>query len=213
MGFVRFRHDALGDIGRVQRQQLFMRAVMEKALQPSSWSHLPKLVEIGEEYIHTDLSTPDIMEMATFARAIPKKNQSLVMLPGQFASNGDWVASRNEVRRMVARLMGSSFVTTERPNVRITVQNESSMPGLGQRLAKLLRAKGYPVNVKAPDKRPEPAKRTEIVAQRANPEDAELVRADLGDRGDIVNASVGDLESEITIVIGDDLAPLASASK
>src|SRR4029077_19223529 len=53
MGFVRFRHDALGDIGRVQRQQLFIHAVLEKAMQPESWTHLPKLIQIGEQYVQT----------------------------------------------------------------------------------------------------------------------------------------------------------------
>ena len=85
MGFVRFRHDALGDIGRVQRQQIFIRAVLAKALNPESWSHLPKLMEIAQQYISTDLSPGGMMEMATFARAVPKKNQTMVMLPGTFS--------------------------------------------------------------------------------------------------------------------------------
>ena len=212
MGFVRFRHDALGDIGRVQRQQLFIHAVMEKALQPDSWSHLPKLVSIGQEYISTDLSPADIMQIATFARAVPKKNQQLAMLPGQFSGN-DWVSSPKDIRRMVSRLMGSSFVTADRPKVRVTVVNESSVPGLGQKIARLLRAKGYPVFVKPPEKRPAPTKQTHIIAQKANTEDAEMVKGDLGDHGDIVTASVGDIDSEITVIAGDDLQPLSSASK
>jgi LCP family protein required for cell wall assembly len=212
MGFVRFRHDALGDIGRVQRQQLFMTAVMEKAIQPGSWAHLPRLIEIGQQYIATDLSPTDIMEIASFARAVPKKNQSFVMLPGEFAGNGDWVTTKTDVRRMSARLLGSSFVTSDRPNVRITLENQSSLPLLGPKLARMLRAKGYPVNVKQPDKQDAPTKKTRIIAQRANPEDAELVHGDLGDQGEIINASVGDLQSEITVIAGDDLEGLVSAA-
>ena len=34
MGFVRFRHDALGDIGRVQRQQIFIQQSSAKAMNP-----------------------------------------------------------------------------------------------------------------------------------------------------------------------------------
>jgi hypothetical protein len=213
MGFVRFRHDALGDIGRVQRQQIFIRAVMEKALEPQSWSHLPKLLQISNQYLETDLSPGDIMEMATFARAVPKPSQQLVMLPGQFAGNGDWVVSKADVRRMVARLMGSSFVNADRPDVRISVVNESSYPGLGNKIARMLRSKGYPVIVKPPEKRNAGAKGSHIIAQRGNPEDAELVKSDLQNHGDIVNASVGDLESAVTVIAGDDLQPIVSASK
>jgi len=43
-----FSSRCAGDIGRVQRQQLFMHAVMDKALQPESWSHLPQLMVIGQ---------------------------------------------------------------------------------------------------------------------------------------------------------------------
>lgn len=212
MGFVRFRHDALGDIGRVQRQQLFIRAVLEKALQPESWAHLPKLVQIGEQYVETDLSPADIMEMSTFARAVPKPNQQLMMLPGDFSGN-DWVASRNDVHRIVARMMGSSFVTPERRAVQISVENDSSYPNLGYKIAKLLRSKGYPVNVKPPEQRKEPAKATHIIAQQGNPEDAQMVKTDLADHGEIVNASVGDLHSAITIQAGDDLQSLVTGSK
>jgi hypothetical protein len=91
--------------------------------------------------------------------------------------------------------------------------NESSVPGLGQKIARFLRSKGYPVFVKPPEKRPEPAKQTHIIAQKANTEDAEMVKGDLDDHGDIVTASVGDIDSEITVIAGDDLQPVASASK
>lgn len=212
MGFVRFRHDALGDIGRVQRQQIFMRAVLEKALQPESWSHLPKLMSIAENYILTDLSPADMMELSTFARAVPKANQSMVLMPGQFAGNGDWVVSQNDVRRMVRRMMGSSFVTNDRPEIRVTVENQSSVPTLGRAIVKKLRAKGYQVIVKQAEGAP--LKRTHIIAQRANPEDAELVRSDLGlDHGEITNASVGDIESAVTVQVGDDLQSLSTNNK
>ena len=35
--FLRFRYDAYGDIGRVQRQQTFMRALVEEALSPKNY--------------------------------------------------------------------------------------------------------------------------------------------------------------------------------
>lgn len=54
-------------------------------------------------------------------------------------------------------------------------------------------------------------KRTRIVAQKANPEDASLVKVDLGNIGDMVNASVGNIESAVTIVVGNDLAQRIAA--
>jgi len=103
MGFVRFRHDALGDIGRVQRQEIFLRAVLDKAINPTSWPHVPKLLEIAQNYLDSDLSMKDMMGIANFVRGVPKSNQLLTMMPGSFTGSGDWSVARSDVRRMVAR--------------------------------------------------------------------------------------------------------------
>jgi polyisoprenyl-teichoic acid--peptidoglycan teichoic acid transferase len=213
MGFVRYRHDALGDIGRVQRQQIFLHAVLDKAKQPASWAHLPQLMEIAQKYISTDMSVPDMMAVAGFARAVPKQNQFLALMPGTFGDSGDWIVSRSDIRKMVARLEGSTFVNADRHDVRVSVENASSTPGLASQIAKMLRAKGYEANARSSaDGHLEPNKHTRIIAQKANTEDAELVKLDLGNTGEVVNASVGDIESTVTVIAGEDMAPLMSAS-
>lgn len=207
MGFVRFRHDALGDIGRVQRQEIFLRAVLDKALNPSSWTHLPKLLDIAQSYVASDLTVEQMMSMATFVRGVPKSNQVLTMMPGSF-SDGGWVVARSDVRRMVARLMGANFVESPRDEIRITVENASNIPGTGYKVAHILEGRGYKSIsvVKTAMELEGGLKRTRIVAQKANPEDAGLVKVDLGNIGDMVNASVGNIESSVTIVVGNDLA-------
>lgn len=208
MGFVRFRHDALGDIGRVQRQQIFIRAVLDKAIKPESWSHLPKLIEIADRYIKTDMNMGDLIGIAAFVRAVPKENQFLAMLPGTFSGTGDWLVERSDIHRMVARLTGASFVTVSRDGLRVSIVNASSNETLGVRLSKALRAKGYTsVFLKSgKSEMVRPLRRSRFIAQRGNPEDASLVKEDLDDCGDVVSASVGDIESAVTILAGEDLA-------
>jgi len=208
MGFVRFRHDALGDIGRVQRQEIFLRAVLDKAINPTSWPHVPKLLEIAQNYLDSDLSMKDMMGIANFVRGVPKSNQLLTMMPGSFTGSGDWSVARSDVRRMVARLNGANFVESSRDEIRLSIENNSSVEGMGFRLAKIMGIKGYKnvVVLKSNLELSEPVKRTRIFAQKANPEDAGLVKIDLGNIGDIHNVSVGNLDSSVTIIIGDDLA-------
>jgi LCP family protein required for cell wall assembly len=209
MGFVRFRHDVLGDIGRVQRQEIFIRAVLDKAMKPESWSHLPKLIEIAQNYISTDMSTAELMQTAAFVRGVPKKNQYLAMLPGDFSGTGDWIADRTDTRRMVARLLGSSFVTTDRDRIHIVVINQSSVSTTGNKVARRLRQKGYRwIAVRDAEKNSKPFKQSRIIAQLGNTEEADMVRNDLDDLGDVVNASVGDIKSAVTVQAGDDLANL-----
>lgn len=208
MGFVRFRHDALGDIGRVQRQEIFLRAVLDKALNPTSWPHIPRLLEIAQKYISTDLSLPQMGEMANFVRGVPKSNQLLTMMPGNFTDAGDWDVSKSDVRKVVSRMMGANFMETTRGDIKIVIGNSSSIEGMGFKLAHILESKGYRgvIVQKAILELSDSVKRTRIIAQKANPEDASLVKADLGNIGDVVNASVGDYQSSVTIIIGDDLA-------
>jgi LCP family protein required for cell wall assembly len=212
MGFVRFRHDALGDIGRVQRQQLFLQAVIEKAKQPSSWTHIPQLLAIAERYISTDLSMTQMMGIADFARTVPKANQFLCMLPGNFGE-GDWVVHNREKRALIARLQGLNTVSVDKHDIRVCVQNGTNTPGLAMHLSEILKAKGYVVSVRSTsDQHLAPAQRTKIIAEKGNTEDADAIRTDLGNRGEVISASIGDLESAVTVVAGEDVSDLISAS-
>jgi LytR cell envelope-related transcriptional attenuator len=93
------------------------------------------------------------------------------------------------------------------------VENASSIPGTGFKVARLLEGRGYKniSVVKSAMELENGLKRTRIVAQKANPEDASLVKVDLGNIGDMVNASVGNIESAVTIVVGNDLAQRIAA--
>jgi anionic cell wall polymer biosynthesis LytR-Cps2A-Psr (LCP) family protein len=78
MGFVRFRHDALGDIGRVQRQQLFIQAILDKALSPASWGKVAQLLQIAQRHVKTDLDISQTMKLLTFVRQVPKSNVTYI---------------------------------------------------------------------------------------------------------------------------------------
>ncbi len=213
MGFVRFRHDELGDIGRVQRQEIFLRAVLDKALKPESWQHIPELLAIGRKYVATDLSDPEILSMTTFVRAVPKANQQLVMLPGRFSNSGDWAVDQQDVQLIVGRLTGSASEASVKPDIRIAIENASSDPELGHKLSKLLRGKGYTVVAVRSHNHNATRRGTRIIAQRANPHEATMVKADLGNLGEVVAASIGDIDSTVTLVAGEDLVPLVTANK
>ncbi|MBZ0189482.1 MAG: LCP family protein [Candidatus Obscuribacterales bacterium] len=212
MGFVRFRHDGLGDIGRVQRQEIFIRAVLDKAMQPSSWTHIPKLLEIAGRFVLSDLDTGAMASLASFVKAVPTENQTLVMLPGRFSGTGDWDVDRSDTRKIIAKMLGSTFVEAERKRLVVSLVNNSSDKRLTRKVYALLRKKGYRnLRMKgSKDKANGPAAVSEIIAQRGNPEDALVVKSDLGGCGTLVNASVGDIDSYVTVVVGDDLQALVS---
>jgi polyisoprenyl-teichoic acid--peptidoglycan teichoic acid transferase len=210
MGFVRFRHDALGDIGRVQRQELFLRAVEEKALDPLSWAKVPKLLSIAQDYVLTDMDTGKLMQLASFVRAVPKANQQMIMLPGNFTGTGDWAVTDEEVQHVVAHLLGQPVQPNTKEAISVTVENATADPENGRKLYKYLSACGYKVVSyrSKSDVFGAPLRKTRIIAQKGNTEEAMLIKQDLLDRGDIVNASVGDIQSAVTVVAGDDVTAL-----
>ncbi|MDI7741807.1 LCP family protein [Lysinibacillus fusiformis] len=59
LGYARFRHDADGDFGRVERQQKVIDALKDELLSPKNINNLPKLIGAAQGYITTDLTTSE----------------------------------------------------------------------------------------------------------------------------------------------------------
>jgi LCP family protein required for cell wall assembly len=59
-GFLRFRHDELGDIGRMERQKLVLKEVFKKLANPAMATRLPELMNIAGKDVLTDLSPVDM---------------------------------------------------------------------------------------------------------------------------------------------------------
>ncbi len=213
MGFVRFRHDALGDIGRVQRQEIFIQAVMDKALSPASWSKVPQLLQIASSHVKTDLNVKQIMQILSFVRAVPKANQHMVMLPGNFSGTGDWAVDEEALSSVLASMSGQKQIAAERNRLKIAIENSSSKSGLARRLSSYLSRLGYQIVSSSgkSDIYPAPQASTKIIAMRANTQEALLLKADLQNHGEVVSASIGDIQSNLTLVAGDDMIPLVES--
>lgn len=107
LGFVRFREDALGDIGRTSRQQLFLKALEKALLQPGNILKLPALVSEFGKTVDTDLTRSDELGMAYHASSF--KGYQLVneTLPGAYYSvNGIsyWLVNPKEAQWYANRL-------------------------------------------------------------------------------------------------------------
>jgi len=57
--FARFRNQQYGDIGRVQRQQILLKALQQKIFSPTILPSLPKAVQVLQQYIDTNLSVEE----------------------------------------------------------------------------------------------------------------------------------------------------------
>lgn len=64
-GFLRFRNDELGDLGRMERQKLVLREVFRKLVQPSTLAQLPMLLKIAGNDVKTDLTPVEMGQLLT----------------------------------------------------------------------------------------------------------------------------------------------------
>ena len=81
-GYLRFRKDGLGDIGRTSRQQWFVKAVLEKLQSPSVITQIPEVLNIASTYVKTNLSLYEMSHLAAALRNIDMSDVEFATLPG-----------------------------------------------------------------------------------------------------------------------------------
>lgn len=64
-GFLRFRHDEMGDIGRLERQQLALQALFRKLTRPEHLVRLPVLLAAAGKDLKTDLGPMELGGLIT----------------------------------------------------------------------------------------------------------------------------------------------------
>ena len=87
--YVRYRHDELGDIGRVERQQNFLKALNSQMLQSGTILKLPTLITTISKYVHTDMNITALIKVANTMRDMKSDSLHTEMLPGDFATIDD----------------------------------------------------------------------------------------------------------------------------
>ncbi len=215
--FARFRHDAYGDIGRVQRQQMLMKSLRNRLSSPAVIPKLPQIINMMQKYVDTNLSIEEMLAVATFGLQLDQGNFRQVLLPGRFSDPGEFAASywvmddagRDRVLETYFNLQpktannGTSDATTaSMDNLRIAIQNASDQPEAGEQFARYLRERGFS-NVYVIEDWSDRLRQTQIIAQTGDVTAATNLQKMLG-LGQIEADSTGELGSDLTLRIGAD---------
>lgn len=207
---LRFRYDKNGDIGRIQRQQMVMKALMEQALNPTTVARTPKILSVIQSHIDTNLSVEELLALVGFSVQTERSRVQMLMLPGDFNGDGHrsvsyWLPSQRRIQSMVAKYFDQGYGDRERldpSRIRVAIQDGSNDPRAVPLLIDSLRRAGYQnVSVDAP--LVEPLRVTHIVAQQGDDESARAIYRALG-IGDIRVETSGSLYSDVTIKVGRD---------
>jgi LCP family protein required for cell wall assembly len=227
--YVRFRHDDLGDIGRVQRQQEVLKAIFRSALQPSTLKQLPQIIQVIKENVDTDLSVGAMLGITQFLSSSDSQCDScalhlplnLVMLPGRFSRPKEyplsyWIENPEATAPILARYFNVSKVkrnaianSTSSPHeLRVAVLNATGKEEEGTKALLFLRKQGFEntyITNHEIDSTTIPLSETQIIAQRGDRDAAEMLKNTLG-LGTVQVVSTGDIGSDVTVVVGTDWA-------
>jgi len=105
--YVRFRKDELGDIGRVQRQQKFLKAAAEQMFSVQNVTKISSLLATLDKYIQTDLNTLTMLKAANSFKFFGDDKMRSCMLYGKFDDQSGisyWYADEEAVNKSLEEL-------------------------------------------------------------------------------------------------------------
>ncbi|HEY3425808.1 MAG TPA: LCP family protein [Negativicutes bacterium] len=105
--YVRFRHDELGDIGRVRRQQYFLEALTNQLLQAGTILKIPSLLTTITHYVKTDLNSYTLLKVANILKDIKADSLHTDMVPGDFATINNssyWLPDMAAMQKILDKL-------------------------------------------------------------------------------------------------------------
>ena len=123
--YVRYR-DGEGDIGRVGRQQKFVKAVLAKVISPDMLPRLPQLVEEVRMAVETDMSVTELLEFAKLMQDVHKSGLEVQMVPGQPAFLKDisyWIPDITDVRQLLPQALGLEVTPEEQEAAQVAEES------------------------------------------------------------------------------------------
>jgi len=199
MGYVRFRHDATGDLGRMERQRYFLRAVVSQIMKPNNVSRLPQLAQAFVETVNTDLRVKDLLTLKKLVEQSGPDGVRAETLPGEPKTiHGQSMIELDpeKVTEAVGRVLRGQGLSVQ-------VLNGTYLNGLGARAAATLEEAGCDITEVANAE--ETTDTTFIISHRGGPRRAERVSEWLGGVGVISVQPEGGNPADVTVVVGRDL--------
>ena len=219
--FVRFREEVHGDIGRVQRQQVLLKALRSRVTNVAVLPRLPQIIRVMQKYVDTNLSFQEMLALIGFSLDLERDDLKMVMLPGRPSSRNEYFASywvideagRDRVLEEYFNIKLNKFNYNNIYNSmevneisplenKIAVQNASSYSQAATKFAQYLRDQGF-YNVYVVPDWSDKQRFTQVIVQGGYLESAEVVKNTLG-FGKIEAASTGEIGSDFTIRLGED---------
>lgn len=157
VGYLRFRKDGLGDIGRTQRQQFFLKALMEKMQTPQAIAKIPDILDAVTKYVKTDMSFYEISQLAALSKSIDANRIEFATLPGAPNKHGYisyWILDPEKTQDMINKMIYRDRYSEGNKLYNIGIRYNDSTSETAKNLKAAIEELGYNVNCYGPSKLP-----------------------------------------------------------
>ncbi len=152
---VRFRGYADGDVGRIEVQQLFLKALAEKVMSTETiLKNLTDYVSVMYNYVKTDITLSDALKYVNYIDKIDMSKMSMETLPGVGQYIGGisyYIHDAEATREMVDRIFYTTYQEpaegaegqTSSVGLTIEVSNGGNINGLAGAYTDVLKEAGF----------------------------------------------------------------------
>ena len=146
--YLRFRHDATGDIGRTKRQQWFLRGLLADLKKPETVVKIPQLISVVNKYVKTDMTPYEMTQYAGLATHFDMDNIEIAMLPGGPNKSGItsyWILDPAKTQKVIDRLIYRQKTDNVKEQYTASIMSSSDKKDSAKKLKSDLEANGIKV--------------------------------------------------------------------
>ncbi|ACL70089.1 LCP family protein [Halothermothrix orenii] len=143
--YVRFREPVYGDIGRIKRQQKFIKSMIKKVLSPDTIVKLPAIYKIFRESVKTNIPLKDISPFIHLFKDVNLDNIQAEIVPGEpryIDGVSYWISDRKKLGILVENLiMSKEYINNGQYH--LVINNGNGVTGLAGELSDELEKYGF----------------------------------------------------------------------
>ncbi len=146
--YLRFRHDATGDIGRTKRQQWFLRGLLADLKKPETVVKIPRIISVTKKYVKTDMTPYEMTQYVGLATQFDMDNIEIAMLPGAPNKHGYisyWILNPEKTQEVVDRLIYRQKEEGTKDTYTASIMSSADDKAEANRIKKSLEANGINV--------------------------------------------------------------------
>lgn len=147
-GYLRFRHDAVSDLGRMGRQRWFVKGVVEKLKSPAVISKIPDIIQSAQKNIRTDMNAYELTKLIAMSKQIDMDNIQMATLPGKPSNHGYisyWILDPDKTQNIIDRLIYREEPSVPSRTMTVSLSYSDEYASEIPRIKEILESQGFEV--------------------------------------------------------------------